>query len=203
MPLHVPPAPPAASRSVLAALRSPSPASPRTGAVHLPAGTPPGPLEPELPLPLHEMTPFDRPAGSPPSRASRAGGSCCGRAAPRPAPPPPRRGGRTDLRRLDVRLLLRRPVRHIHPTALKQAESLPEPFQPRLLSVPHLYMLTLWLHRTPAPTPPRAPRSRPICCSARTRASGYRGAPSAPGGRAAAAADQPRGDNSVDADSLV
>jgi hypothetical protein len=31
--------------------------------------------------------------------------------------------------------------------ALQQAESLGEPFQPRLLSVPQLYMLTLWLHR--------------------------------------------------------
>lgn len=30
--------------------------------------------------------------------------------------------------------------------ALRQAESLPAPLQPRLLSVPGLYMLTLWLH---------------------------------------------------------
>ena len=30
--------------------------------------------------------------------------------------------------------------------ALKQAETLQHPYQPRLLSVPGLYMLTLWLH---------------------------------------------------------
>ncbi|GHF75218.1 hypothetical protein GCM10010218_65300 [Streptomyces mashuensis] len=30
--------------------------------------------------------------------------------------------------------------------ALAQAEALPTPYQPRLLSVPGLYMLTLWLH---------------------------------------------------------
>jgi hypothetical protein len=30
--------------------------------------------------------------------------------------------------------------------ALRQAESMTQPYQPRLLSVPELYMLTLWLH---------------------------------------------------------
>jgi hypothetical protein len=30
--------------------------------------------------------------------------------------------------------------------ALRQAEAMPQPYQPRLLSVPSLYMLTLWLH---------------------------------------------------------
>ncbi|MDX3369998.1 hypothetical protein PV387_28910 [Streptomyces sp. ME02-6987-2C] len=30
--------------------------------------------------------------------------------------------------------------------ALRQAESVPQSYQPRLLSVPELYMLTLWLH---------------------------------------------------------
>lgn len=30
--------------------------------------------------------------------------------------------------------------------ALRQAESMPAAYQPRLLSVPELYMLTLWLH---------------------------------------------------------
>jgi hypothetical protein len=33
--------------------------------------------------------------------------------------------------------------------ALRQADSMGAPFQPRLLSVPELYMLTLWLHRDP------------------------------------------------------
>jgi hypothetical protein len=30
--------------------------------------------------------------------------------------------------------------------ALRHAEAMPMPYQPRLLSVPELYMLTLWLH---------------------------------------------------------
>ncbi|MFE0950701.1 hypothetical protein ACFW4S_26345, partial [Streptomyces mutabilis] len=30
--------------------------------------------------------------------------------------------------------------------ALRQAESVPQAYQPRLLSLPGLYMLTLWLH---------------------------------------------------------
>jgi hypothetical protein len=30
--------------------------------------------------------------------------------------------------------------------ALRQAESMTQPYQPRLLSMPSLYMLTLWLH---------------------------------------------------------
>jgi hypothetical protein len=30
--------------------------------------------------------------------------------------------------------------------ALRQAETMKQPYQPRLLSVPSLYMLTLWLH---------------------------------------------------------
>lgn len=35
--------------------------------------------------------------------------------------------------------------------ALLQAQSLPVPFQPRLLSVPGLYMLALWLHTDTTP----------------------------------------------------
>ncbi|ONK15890.1 hypothetical protein [Streptomyces sp. MP131-18] len=37
--------------------------------------------------------------------------------------------------------------------AVRLAESLPAPYQPRLLSVPELYMLTLWLHSDPAADP--------------------------------------------------
>jgi hypothetical protein len=33
--------------------------------------------------------------------------------------------------------------------ALRQAEAMTQPYQPRLLSVPGLYMLTLWLHGDP------------------------------------------------------
>ena len=39
--------------------------------------------------------------------------------------------------------------------ALTQAETLPGTYRPRLLSVPALYMLMLWLHRTPAVGPAR------------------------------------------------
>jgi hypothetical protein len=37
--------------------------------------------------------------------------------------------------------------------ALGQAEALPLAYQPRLLSVPELYMVTLWLHTTPDADP--------------------------------------------------
>ncbi|WP_369202139.1 hypothetical protein [Streptomyces sp. PU-14G] len=37
--------------------------------------------------------------------------------------------------------------------AVRQAEALPTPYQPRLLSVPELYMLTLWLHRDTSADP--------------------------------------------------
>lgn len=37
--------------------------------------------------------------------------------------------------------------------ALRQADLLPTPYQPHLLSVPGLYMLTLWLHTVPATDP--------------------------------------------------
>ena len=60
--------------------------------------------------------------------------------------------------------------------ALRQAEVMQQPYQPRLLSVPELYMLTLWLHGDPTadgatghpaptdllvPLAPHRPASRP------------------------------------------
>ena len=79
--------------------------------------------------------------------------------------------------------------------ALRQAETLTPRYQPRLLSVPELYMLTLWLHgdteadaaggSLAAHRPPGAAGSRPAR---------HRRTPPAPGRRAAArddAADRP------------
>ncbi|MFJ7208939.1 hypothetical protein ACIQWR_36085 [Streptomyces sp. NPDC098789] len=142
MPLHVPPAPAPALRSVLAALGSPT-------AVHE-ALTPAlrslqGPLTAELPLPVHVL---DR-LQFLPSTAGR----------------PPRtrltgwrfliRGGDRFVAAADTRLtadgwafshFFEGPYVAATERALRQAESLGKNYQPRLLSVPELYMLTLWLH---------------------------------------------------------
>jgi hypothetical protein len=145
MPLHVPPAPPAASRSVLAALRSPT----ASGLGRPPAA--PGilrhSLEPELPLPLHEMADFSPPEGS--SLTRLAGWRFLLREREAPA-------GSAAVGAAEAVLtadgwafayFCEGPYVTSTRRALEQAESLPEAFQPRLLSVPQLYMLTLWLHR--------------------------------------------------------
>ncbi|MFJ2027398.1 hypothetical protein ACIODW_26805 [Streptomyces sp. NPDC087897] len=138
MPLHVLPAPAPALRSVLAALGSPTAVrGARTSALRSARG----PLSPELPLPVHVL----------------------GRIAPdRTAP----------LTRLAAwRFLIRsegRPVaaadtvltpdgwRFSHffegpylastELAVRQAEASATPCQARLLSIPELYMIALWLH---------------------------------------------------------
>ncbi|MEU9304193.1 hypothetical protein [Streptomyces sp. NPDC048269] len=143
MPLHVPPAPAPAVRCVLAALGSPT-------AVHE-AHTPAlraiqGPMTPELPLPVHVL---DRLDGSNPAAGGR----------------PPRtrltgwrfliRSGDRYVAAADTRLtpdgwafshFFEGPYVAATERALRQAESLATAYQPRLLSVPELYMLTLWLH---------------------------------------------------------
>lgn len=143
MPLHVPPAPAPALRSVLAALGSPT-------AVHE-AHTPAlralqGPVTAELPLPVHVL-----------DRLNIADRTSCGR--------PPRtrligwrfliRGGDRYVAAADTRLtpdgwafshFFEGPYVAATERALRQAESLGTAYQPRLLSVPELYMLTLWLH---------------------------------------------------------
>ncbi|MFD3541087.1 hypothetical protein ACFWUQ_16540 [Streptomyces sp. NPDC058662] len=143
MPLHVPPAPAPALRSVLAALASPT-------AVHE-AHTPSlralqGPLTAELPLPVHVL---DRLGISQPAAGGR--------------PPRTRLTGWRFLIRsadryvaaADTRLtpdgwafshFFEGPYVAATERALRQAESLGKNYQPRLLSVPELYMLTLWLH---------------------------------------------------------
>ncbi|MBW1603278.1 hypothetical protein JJV70_14445 [Streptomyces sp. JJ66] len=137
MPMYVPPAPSAALRSVLAALGSPTAAvrgvRSRTAAY--------GTLRPELPLPVHVLTGITRADG----------------------PPSPRltgwrfllRGNDRAVGTAEARLTAdgwafshfgEGPYVRSTETALRHAEALPTPYQPRLLSVPELYMLTLWLH---------------------------------------------------------
>lgn len=151
MPLRFPPAPATARQSVLAALTSGS-------------GDGPVRLRPELALPVHEITGVSRqgpprtrltgwrfllgPAAeeSSPVRAgtARAGAARTGAASSAvmvsAAETTPAPGGWafTHFRG--------GPYVSATVRALGQAETLPLAYQPRLLSVPELYMVTLWLH---------------------------------------------------------
>ncbi|MGI5400397.1 hypothetical protein ACQEVG_13255 [Streptomyces sp. CA-135486] len=138
MPLHVPPAPAPALRCVLAALGSPT-------AVHE-ARTPAlrsvqGPLSPELPLPVHVLdqivpsstTPYTRLTGW---RFLIRNGERAVAAAETVLTP----DGWTFSHFFEG------PYLSSTERALRQAESMRTHFQPRLLSIPELYMLTLWLH---------------------------------------------------------
>ncbi|MFJ5226702.1 hypothetical protein [Streptomyces sp. NPDC088400] len=145
MPLHIPPAPAPALRSVLAALSSPTAVrDARTPALQ----SVQGPLSPELPLPVHvldHVTPVDR-------AASDAGRT------PRTRLTGWRfviRSGDRAVAAADTMLtadgwafsrFFEGPYITATERALRQAESLGTAYQPRLLSVPELYMLTLWLH---------------------------------------------------------
>ncbi|MFI5618515.1 hypothetical protein [Streptomyces sp. NPDC051567] len=138
MPLHVPPAPAPALRSVLQALGSPT-------AVHE-AHTPAlralqGPATAELPLPVHVLDRV-RASGRPP-RTRLTGWRFL------------IRGDDRFVAAADTRLtpdgwvfshFFEGPYVAATERALRQAESLGRRYQPRLLSVPELYMLTLWLH---------------------------------------------------------
>ncbi|MCQ0021859.1 hypothetical protein M4914_02000 [Streptomyces somaliensis DSM 40738] len=151
MPLHVSRAPAPVLHSVLAALGSPSLRE---------AGTPAlrsvqGPLSAELPLPVHVLgvtAPADGTPGAPVTRL--AGWRFLVR------------GGEASLAAADV---LRTadgwafshfsegPYLASTERALRQAEVSASPWQPRLLSVPDLYMLTLWLHGDPDADPAGGP----------------------------------------------
>lgn len=137
MPLHVPPAPAPALRSVLAALASPT----AVGEAHTPSlRAAQFPVTPESPLPVHVL-----------ERITPAGGA--------------------ETRLAGWRFLIHSGDRAVAAAetvltpdgwafshffegpyvtstelALRQAEEVQQPWQPRLLSVPGLYMLTLWLH---------------------------------------------------------
>ncbi|GGT60261.1 hypothetical protein [Streptomyces purpureus] len=154
--LHIPPAPSAALRSVLVALGSPTAVrDARTPALR----SFQGPLTPELPLPVHVLDTLDQVV--PPGRTPRtrlAGWRFL------------IRGGERSIAAADTMLtpdgwsfshFFEGPYVTATEHALRQAESVTTPFQPRLLSVPELYMLTLWLHAdtgadgaegSPAPT---------------------------------------------------
>jgi hypothetical protein len=138
MPLHVPPAPAPALRSVLAALGSPTAVrEARTPALR----SVQGPLSPELPLPVHvldqivpsDSAPYTRLAGW---RFLIRGGERAVAAAETMLTP----DGWTFSHFFEG------PYLSSTERALRQAESMKTHFQPRLLSIPELYMLTLWLH---------------------------------------------------------
>ncbi|MEU2894173.1 hypothetical protein [Streptomyces albidoflavus] len=141
MPLHFFPAPAPAERSVLAALGSPTAVrEARTSALR--AAT--GPTSPELPLPVHVM---DRATLESDSPTRLAGWRFL------------IRSGERAVAAADTRLtpdgwafshFFEGPYVTATEAALRQADSLATPHQPRLLSVPGLYMLTLWLHGDPA-----------------------------------------------------
>ncbi|KEF20869.1 hypothetical protein DF18_10875 [Streptomyces rimosus] len=138
MPLHVPPAPAPALRSVLAALGSPTAVrEARTPALR----AHPGPLTPELPLPVHVLDDVSHPAGPPRTRLTGWRFLI--------------RDGERAVATAEAMLtadgwafshFCEGPYVTSTERALRQAESVPTPYQPRLLSVPELYMLTLWLH---------------------------------------------------------
>ncbi|SCK52389.1 hypothetical protein H181DRAFT_04779 [Streptomyces sp. WMMB 714] len=151
MPLHLPPAPPAALRSVLAALGSPA-AHGQGGGPAAPEG-PRSRLQPELPLPLHELASFTPAAGSSATRLTgwrfllRDPEAPSGTSAPAAAESVLTPDGWAFA------YFCGGPYVAATRQALEQAESLDDELQPRLLSVPQLYMLTLWLHGDTAAEP--------------------------------------------------
>ncbi|MFJ8636652.1 hypothetical protein [Streptomyces sp. NPDC093568] len=137
MPLHVPPAPAPALRSVLAALGSPTAVSEaRTPSLRAAQG----PVTPELPLPVHVLDEFT-PAGVSATRLAgwrfliRSGGRAGAAAETRLTP-----DGWTFSHFFEG------PYIASTERALRQAETITPTCQPRLLSFPGLYMLALWLH---------------------------------------------------------
>lgn len=137
MPLHVPPAPAPALRSVLMALGSPTAVrEARTPSLR----TAQGDVTPDLPLPLHVL---DRISPEGVAATRLAGWRFLIRC------------GDRAVAAADTRLtadgwafshFFEGPYIASTERALRQAESTAQPFQARLLSVPGLYMLTLWLH---------------------------------------------------------
>ncbi|MEU0336989.1 hypothetical protein [Streptomyces sp. NPDC006193] len=172
MPLHVPPAPAPALRSVLTALSSPTAVrEARTPSLCAAAQ---GPAAPELPLPVHVL---DRITAQGLSATRLAGWRFlirCGDRAVAAAETVLTADGWTFSHFFEG------PYVASTERAVQQAEALQQPYQARLLSVPGLYMLTLWLHQdctgdgteghpadgdllVPlAPAPPGIPAHRPF-----------------------------------------
>ncbi|MEU6537200.1 hypothetical protein [Streptomyces sp. NPDC047000] len=137
MPLHVPPAPAPALRTVLTALGSPTAVhEARTPALRTAQDT----ASPELPLPVHVLDQIT-PAGVSATRLAgwrfliRSGDRAVAAAETRLTP-----DGWAFSHFFEG------PYIASTERALSQAEALPQSYQARLLSVPGLYMLTLWLH---------------------------------------------------------
>jgi hypothetical protein len=137
MPLHVPPAPAPALRSVLTALGSPTAVREARTPSLLRAQ---GPTTPELPLPVHVLDGIDA-AGVPLTRLAgwrfliRCGDRAVAAAETMLTP-----DGWAFSHFFEG------PYIASTERALRQAETMTQSYQPRLLSVPGLYMLTLWLH---------------------------------------------------------
>ncbi|MER6538781.1 hypothetical protein ACWDE0_17410 [Streptomyces sp. 900105755] len=137
MPLQVPPAPAPALRSVLTALGSPTAVrEARTPSLR----SAQGPTTPELPLPVHVM---DRITPEGVSATRLAGWRFlirCGDRAVAAAETMLTPDGWAFSHFFEG------PYIASTERALHQAEALQQTYQPRLLSLPGLYMLTLWLH---------------------------------------------------------
>lgn len=154
MPLHVPLAPAAAQRCVVTALGSPTAVQGRRTPPALRAAA--GPVRPEVPLPLHVLDRITGAAGPPRTRLTawrfllRDEGTTVGAA-----------DAMLTADDWAFSHFCDGPYVAASERALKQADLLSADLQPRLLSVPELYMLTLWLHEdieadpaggVPAPT---------------------------------------------------
>ncbi|MFI9612512.1 hypothetical protein ACIHCM_12705 [Streptomyces sp. NPDC052023] len=137
MPLLVPPAPAPALRSVLTALGSPTAVrEARTPALRAAQG----PVTPELPLPVHVLDRITD-KGEPVTRLAgwrfliRSGDHAVAAAETMLTP-----DGWAFSHFFEGPYIVSTEQ------ALRQAENLTQSYQARLLSVPGLYMLTLWLH---------------------------------------------------------
>ncbi|CAM5358948.1 Secreted protein OS=Streptomyces albaduncus OX=68172 GN=FHS32_002291 PE=4 SV=1 [Streptomyces griseoloalbus] len=137
MPLHVPPAPAPALRSVLTALSSPTAVRDARTPSLLRAQ---GPASPELPLPVHVL---DRVTADGETSTTLAGWRFLIRTGDRAV------AAADTVLTADGWAFSRffeGPYITSTELALRQAETMTQPYQPRLLSVPGLYMLALWLH---------------------------------------------------------
>lgn len=135
MPLHARTAPAAALRTVLAALSSP-PTDPRSR-IHA-SHTAETPLTPELPLPVYVVHDLSRQAAAHLTGwrfLLHDGDHTVGTADAKPA------GADWAFSHFGAG-----PYAASAERALRRADLLTGPYEPRLLSVPQLYMLTLWLH---------------------------------------------------------
>ncbi|WP_328559315.1 hypothetical protein [Streptomyces coelicoflavus] len=137
MPLRVPQAPAPALRSVLTALSSPTAVREARTPALLGAQ---GPATPELPLPVHVL---DRVTAQGVTATRLTGWRFhirCGDLAVAAAETMLTADGWAFSHFFEG------PYVASTERALRQADSMAQSYQPRLLSVPELYMLTLWLH---------------------------------------------------------